>query len=125
MLRRGVHGSGQATAMNMLLPFLLDGDTRRIDEAGEQSGVLRSWMLSGRGEPQRQGDLWLDLTRGGEYTCFGCGIRANRSTELVSTRWFVTSLRPGIEFHLVEGRVPLTADELRAVIESGVVHAHA
>jgi hypothetical protein len=25
--------------MNMLLPFLLDADTRRIDAAGEQSGV--------------------------------------------------------------------------------------
>jgi hypothetical protein len=29
------------------MPFLLDADTRRIDAAGEQSGVLRFWMLSG------------------------------------------------------------------------------
>ena len=50
LLLRGVNGSGQSTAMNMLLPFLLDADTRRIDAAGEQSGVLRSWMLSGRNE---------------------------------------------------------------------------
>lgn len=47
LLLRGVNGSGKSTAMNMLLPFLLDADTRRIDAAGEQSGVLKAWMLSG------------------------------------------------------------------------------
>lgn len=45
-LLRGLNGSGKSTAMNMLLPFLLDADTRRIDAAGEQSGVRRAWMLS-------------------------------------------------------------------------------
>lgn len=30
LLLRGVNGSGKSTAMNMLLPFLLDADTRRI-----------------------------------------------------------------------------------------------
>jgi len=54
LLLRGVNGSGKSTAMNMLLPFLLDADTRRIDAAGEQSGVLRAWMLSGRDEPARR-----------------------------------------------------------------------
>jgi len=124
LLLRGVNGSGKSTAMNMLLPFLLDGDTRRIDAAGEQSGVLRSWMLTGRDEPQPQGYLWIELARGEAYTSFGCGIRANRSTDRVTTWWFVTSRRPGIDLHLVEGRVPLTADKLRAVIEPGVVYGH-
>ena len=123
LLLRGVNGSGKSTAMNMLLPFLLDGDTRRIDAAGEQSGVLRSWMLSGRDEPQPQGYLWIELARGDAYTTFGCGIRANRSTERVTTWWFITERRPGIDLHLVEGRIPLTADKLRAVIEPGVVYS--
>lgn len=65
LLLRGVNGSGKSTAMNMLLPFLLDADTRRIDAAGEQSGVLRAWMLSGRDEPQPQGYLWLEVAKGG------------------------------------------------------------
>jgi hypothetical protein len=42
LLLRGVNGSGKSTAMSMLLPFLLDADTRRIDAAGEQSGVLKT-----------------------------------------------------------------------------------
>ena len=35
LLLRGVNGSGKSTAMNMLLPFLLEADVRRIDAAGE------------------------------------------------------------------------------------------
>jgi hypothetical protein len=117
LLLRGVNGSGKSTAMNMLLPFLLDADTRRIDAAGEQSGVLRAWMLSGRDEPQPQGYLWLEVAKGDSYLNFGCGIRANRATDQVTTWWFVTSRRIGLDLHLVEGRVPVSRDALRVLIE--------
>lgn len=121
LLLRGVNGSGKSTAMNMLLPFLLDADTRRIDAAGEQSGVLRSWMLSGRDEAQPVGYLWLEVAKGDQYLSFGCGIRANRSTDQVTTWWFVTSHRPGIDFQLVEGRVPVSRDGLKTLIEPDLV----
>src|SRR5271165_4203209 len=45
-------------------PPLLDADTCRIDGAGEQSGVLRAWMPSGRDEPQPLGYLWLEVAKG-------------------------------------------------------------
>ena len=125
LLLRGVNGSGKSTAMNMLLPFLLDADTRRIDAAGEQTGVLRSWMLSGREEQQPVGYLWVEFERGEEHLVFGCGIRANRSTEAVGTWWFITPERPGIDFSLVEGRVPLSVDGLRSVIGPAAVFAKA
>jgi uncharacterized protein (TIGR02680 family) len=117
LLLRGVNGSGKSTAMNMLLPFLLDADTRRIDAAGEQSGVLRAWMLSGRDEPQPQGYLWLEVAKGDSYVNFGCGIRANRATDQVTIWWFITSRRVGLDLHLVEGRVPISRDALRVLIE--------
>ena len=44
-----------------LLPFLLTGNARGIDAAGEQTGVLRAWMLSGREEPQPVGYLWIEM----------------------------------------------------------------
>jgi energy-coupling factor transporter ATP-binding protein EcfA2 len=124
LLLRGVNGSGKSTAMNMLLPFLLDADTRRIDAAGEQSGVLRSWMLSGRDEQQPVGYLWLELRRGADHVTCGCGIKANRSTDRVTTWWFLTDRRPGIDLALVENRTPLGADALRATLGAGAVFAH-
>jgi uncharacterized protein (TIGR02680 family) len=116
LLLRGINGSGKSSAMNMLLPFLLDADTRRIDAAGEQSGVLRGWMLSGRDEPQPQGYLWLEVAKDETYLSFGCGIRANRATDQVTTWWFITTRRPGIDFQLTEDRVPVSRDALRAAI---------
>ncbi len=124
LLLRGVNGSGKSTAMNMLLPFLLDADTRRIDAAGEQSGVLRSWMLSGRDEAQPQGYLWLEVAKGESTLSFGCGIRANRATDQVTTWWFITSRRPGIDLPLVEGRVPVSREALRAAIEPDPLFGH-
>lgn len=116
LLLRGVNGSGKSTAMNMLLPFLLDGDTRRIDAAGEQSGVLKSWMLAGRDDAQPIGYLWLELQKGTEHLAFGCGIKANRAADTVATWWWVTSRRPGIDFLLVEDQRPLSMEALRRVL---------
>ncbi len=127
LLLRGVNGSGKSTAMNMLLPFLLEADTRRIDAAGEQAGVLRAWMLSGRDEAQPVGYLWIEFRRGdepdAEYLVCGCGIRANRSTDRVTTWWFITPRRPGIDLALVDAKTPLSVDALRAELGSGAVFA--
>lgn len=116
LLLRGVNGSGKSTAMNMLLPFLLDGDGRRIDAAGEQAGVLKSWMLSGRDDAQPIGYLWIELSRGEDHLSCGCGIKANRSSDTVNTWWWVTSRRPGINLALVEDNHPLSVEALRAAL---------
>ena len=116
--------------MNMLLPFLIEADMRRIDAAGEQTGVLRSWMLSGREEPNPVGYLWIEFARldgaTGEisHLVCGCGIRASASTDRVTTWWFVTDRRPGIDFSFVERRTPLTVDALRSVLGPQAVFSH-
>ena len=79
LLLRGVNGSGKSTAMNMLLPFLLTARQGRIDAAGEQSGILKSWMLNGRDDAQPVGYLWIEFKRRGEFLVCGCGIKASRS----------------------------------------------
>ncbi len=134
LLLRGVNGSGKSTAMNMLLPFLLTGKTRGIDAAGEQTGVLKSWMLSGRDEKQPVGYLWLEFSRTAltdsannqqqtEHLSFGCGIKANRASDTINTWWFVTSQRPGIDFQLLEQQLPLSVDSLRNAISPDPVFA--
>ncbi len=54
LLLRGVNGSGKSTAMNMLLPFLLEADTRRIDAAGEQSGCAQVLDADGPRQTRRR-----------------------------------------------------------------------
>ena len=122
LLLRGVNGSGKSTATNMLLPFLLTARQGRIDATGEQSGILKSWMLNGRDDPQPVGYLWIEFERRGEYLVCGCGIKANRQSDTVTTWWFVTSKRPGIDVTLAErGSVPLSADGLRVTLDGDEV----
>lgn len=129
LLLRGINGSGKSTAMNMLLPFLLTGKTRGIDAAGEQTGVLKSWMLSGRDERQPVGYLWVEFEHresadaASEHLVLGCGIRANRTSDTVVTWWFITPQRPGIDFELLEAQVPLSVDSLRSVLAPDPVFA--
>ena len=121
LLLRGVNGSGKSTAMNMLLPFLLTARPGRIDAAGEQTGILKSWMLDGRDDAQPVGYLWIEFERRGEFLVCGCGIKATRQSDNVSTWWFVTSKRPGLDVHLVVGNQPLSAEGLRAALDDDEV----
>ena len=59
----------------MLLPFLLTARQGHIDAAGEQTGILKSWMLSGRDDAQPVGYLWIEFERLGEFLTCGCGIK--------------------------------------------------
>ncbi len=121
LLLRGVNGSGKSTAMNMLLPFLLTARPGRIDAAGEQTGILKSWMLDGRDDAQPVGYLWIEFERHGSFLVCGCGIKANRQSDSVTTWWFVTSKRPGLDVHLVVGNQPLSAEGLRAALDGDEV----
>ena len=124
LLLRGVNGSGKSMAMNMLLPFLLTARLGRIDAAREQSGMLKTWMLSDRDDAQPVGYLWIEFEAQGEFLVCGCGIKANRRSDTVRTWWFVTSKRPGIDVRLVERSVPLSADALRAALDGDEVFGH-
>ncbi len=123
LLLRGVNGSGKSTAMNMLLPFLLTARQRNIDAAREQSGLLASWMLGGRDDPQPGGYLWIEFRCGDEFFVCGCGIKANRAANNVATWWFATSQRPGIDIDLVVDGVPLSAEVLRDRLDGDPVFA--
>lgn len=124
LLLRGVNGSGKSTAMNMLLPFLLTARQNRIDAAGEQSRILKSWMLDGRDDAQPVGYLWIEFQRQDEFLVCGCGIRANRQSDTVKTWWFVTPKRPGLDIDLVDDGVPLSMDMLRAALDGDDVFPH-
>ncbi|AFR10483.1 hypothetical protein B005_2666 [Nocardiopsis alba ATCC BAA-2165] len=45
LLLRGRNGAGKSKALEMLLPFLLDGDVRRLDTTGTNRTSLR-WLMA-------------------------------------------------------------------------------
>src|SRR5215468_816619 len=86
LLLRGKNGAGKSKALEVLLPFLLDGDTRRIDAAGGGKTSLKWLMLDGwTAGTNRLGYLWAEFTRqddeGGHHRLtIGAAIRASLST---------------------------------------------
>ncbi len=57
LLLRGPNGSGKSMALELLLPFLLDGDTSptRLTSATKSRGRLFDRMMSSSDEPIRTG----------------------------------------------------------------------
>ena len=61
LLLRGKNGAGKSKALEVLLPFLLDGDTRRLDATGRDRTTVSWLMTDGRGPGNHVGYVWLEL----------------------------------------------------------------
>lgn len=106
LLLRGKNGAGKSKALEMLLPFLLDGDTRRLDAAGGGKTTLKWLMLDGwTTGTNRLGYLWVELTRttgdgAAERLTLGAAIRASTSTGEAKPMFFVSPLAVGDDLPL-------------------------
>ncbi len=106
LLLRGKNGAGKSKALEMLLPFLLDGDTRRLDAAGGGKTTLKWLMLDGWAVgTNRLGYLWAEFTRSDEHgetqrLTVGAAIRASASAGEAKPLFFVTSLAVGDDLPL-------------------------
>ncbi|WP_280265615.1 TIGR02680 family protein [Nocardia wallacei] len=121
LILRGANGSGKSRALEMLLPFLLDADRRRMDATGGQKVSLDELMRTGaRGQTNRIGYLWLELAGPGGYLTVGAHIKYTASAHRSEVRFFTTDLRVGNELRLIgDNREPLSRDAL-----SDLVGAH-
>jgi uncharacterized protein (TIGR02680 family) len=106
LLLRGKNGAGKSKALEVLLPFLLDGDTRRLDAAGGGKTSLKWLMLDGwTAGTNRLGYLWAEFTRvddEGETRrlTLGAAIKASTSTGEARAAFFVTPLEVGDDLPL-------------------------
>jgi len=118
MILRGTNGSGKSRALEMLLPFLLDGDRRRMDATGAARVSLDELMRTGaQGQSNRTGYLWLELARPGEYLTVGALVRHSQSASSTKVWYFTTPLRVGAGLPLMSGtREPLSRDALTELI---------
>jgi uncharacterized protein (TIGR02680 family) len=100
MLLRGKNGAGKSKAMEMLLPFLLDGDSRAIDCVKRDRTTLGWLMTEGREPGNHIGYIWLELrcveSDGTQlFRTLGCGMKASTSTGRARPWYFVTDKRVG------------------------------
>ena len=123
LLLRGANGAGKSKTLEMLLPFVLDGDKLRMTASGRHHTSLLWLMTDGYAGASRTGYLWVEFTRQGEHgqtitvTC-GVGIRASDSARQ-ATAWFFTSpRRVGHDLRLEDESGPLSMQRLRAEVET-------
>jgi uncharacterized protein (TIGR02680 family) len=130
MILRGTNGSGKSRALEMLLPFLLDADRRRMDATGAARVSLEELMRTGaEGQVNRTGYLWVELCRPGGFCTIGALVRHSQSASSTKVWYFITPLRVGDGLELMSGtREPLSREALTELIgadritESASVH---
>ncbi len=118
LILRGANGSGKSRALEMLLPYLLDADRRRMDATGSNKVSLDELMRTGaRGQTNRTGYLWIELVRGSEHLTLGAHVKYSASAHRSDVQFFNTPLRVGYDLHLIEeNRTPLTRDALSDLV---------
>ncbi|MFF5230723.1 TIGR02680 family protein [Dactylosporangium sp. NPDC000521] len=130
LLLRGKNGAGKSKALEMLLPFLLDGDVKRLDATGAGKTTFRWLMSEGATGVNRQGFLWLELRRQAEdgserHLTLGAVVRWSSATGEARLQYFITPLRVGIDVALVVDGQPLPLERLRERLGDGAVIAGA
>jgi uncharacterized protein (TIGR02680 family) len=120
LLLRGPNGSGKSMALELLLPFLLDGDASpsRLTSSAKSRGGLYERVMAGSDDPGRTGFAWVEFRRGDhEVFTVGARLRASASARKVETTLFTTTQAVGTELHLLdESREPLSGKALKAVL---------
>jgi uncharacterized protein (TIGR02680 family) len=118
MILRGTNGSGKSRALEMLLPFLLDADRRRMDASGAGRVSLDDLMRTGaQAQSNRTGYLWLELHQPGGYLTVGALVRYSQSASSTKVWYFTTPLRVGAGLELMSAaREPLSRDALTELI---------
>lgn len=123
LILRGTNGSGKSRALEMLLPYLLDGDRKRMDATGAGKVNLDELMRTGAGDQEnRVGYLWLELACPEGHFTIGAHIRYSTAAHRSEVHLFTTGLRVGDGLTLVdEHRMPLARDDLITAVGAGRV----
>jgi uncharacterized protein (TIGR02680 family) len=124
LLLRGHNTSGKTKALELLLPFCLDGDINpnKLDPFGSVHKDMK-WNLVGcTDDEKRIGYVWLEFERLDESGAtqritVGIGMRAHRAQADVPRWYFVARNRTiGSDLALLRGREPIAKSELAAAL---------
>ena len=127
LLLRGANGAGKSKTLEMLLPFVLDGDKARMTASARHHTSLLWLMTDGYDGQARVGYLWVEFARTAEtgreefLTC-GVGIRASTTAKTATAWFFTTPARVGRDLRLEDEAGPLSRPRLvEALAGSGQV----
>lgn len=140
LVLRGTNGSGKSRALEMLLPFLIDGDRRKMDATGANKVRLQDLMKAGSdGQGNRPGYLWLELVRDLDpddeadadaiadgrdvaYLTIGAFLRYSSATNDAKPWYFITDRRVGHDLQLLSPtRDALSREQLTELIGSSQI----
>ncbi|WP_104169995.1 TIGR02680 family protein [Cryobacterium sp. M23] len=116
---RGPNGSGKSRGMDMLFPFLLTGDRRRMGSGSSGAVTVDSLMRVMLGkDSNRVGYVWAEYVNGdGDYRTVGAYFKYSRNTSTSDVHFFITGLRVGHELHLMDDtRHPLSRAQLGELV---------
>ncbi len=128
MLLRGKNGAGKSKALEVLLPFLFDGDTRLLDANGRDRTTVTWLMTDGRPAGHHVGYVWLELRcvpsdGTPAFLTLGAGLKASTATRKADSWFFITDRRVGVDVELDIAGECLSIDRLKATIGEDAVTA--
>lgn len=129
LLLRGKNGAGKSKALELLLPFLLDGDTRRLDATGRDRTTVTWLMTDGRKPGNHVGYVWLELrcadgdTGAERFLTLGAGLKASTATRRSDAWFFMTDRRVGVDLDLDRSGECLSIERLKEIIGDEAVTA--
>lgn len=122
LLLRGANGAGKSKTMEMLLPFVIDGDKARLTSSGRHHTSLLWLLLDGYEGSARTGYVWVEFGRDNAdgttdvITC-GVGLRATEKARAATSWFFTTPRRVGHDLALENAAGPLSQPALSAALE--------
>jgi uncharacterized protein (TIGR02680 family) len=124
LLLRGQNTAGKSKALELLFPFVLDGDMRseRLDPFGSKSKTMYWNLIEFADRQSAIGYCWAEFGRRDDdgtehHVTLIVGMRAVRSAGRKVDPWFVvTPARVGVDLDLAPGGYPLTADRLKEAL---------
>ena len=127
LLLRGHNTSGKTKALELLLPFCLDGDIspKKLDPFGAGYKDMKWNLIGCTGDLKRVGYAWLEFERIGEpgtaqRLTVGVGMRYAKDQADVARWYFVARNRSvGSDLSLLRGRDPISRAELAAALGDG------
>jgi uncharacterized protein (TIGR02680 family) len=124
LLLRGHNTSGKTKALELLLPFCLDGDIspKKLDPFGSGYKDMKWNLIGCTGDLKRVGYAWLEFERlgergGAQALTVGVGMSYAKDQPEV-TRWYFVARnrRVGSDLSLIQGRDPISRAELAAAL---------